>query len=220
MDLEQFVSDYVGARRPIQRVSGYLGRNQQLWDLGMDKEDINNHEAVKLKIKQMDEDFDLVMIAEDFDSSLVLLSDVLCWPLQNMTSLKLNARKKSKVQKLSLQVRNTLQDWLWADYLVYDYFITNLAQSKSKYGVENLTDRISSLALLNSDVRQACVVDVVNNTTMLTDEFVPYSKDVLGFKINKETPFCTYFGISELHFIDHVRDLQMARFRTWKENSN
>jgi hypothetical protein len=34
-----------------------------------------------------------VMIAERFDESMVLLADVLCWPLEKVVSLKVNARK-------------------------------------------------------------------------------------------------------------------------------
>ena len=142
-----------------------------------------------MKIKQMDQDFDLVMIAEDFESSLVLLSDVLCWPLANMTSLKLNARKKSKVQNLSTKVRDNLKDWLWADQMLYDYFKGKLDQKKTKLGAEQLSERISRLAKLNTDLREACVVAEVNNTKMLAQEFLPYSKDVLGFQIAPEKPF-------------------------------
>jgi len=215
MNLEKFASSYVKKRRPIPRVNSYLGRNQQLWDLGMDKEDMTNHEAVKLKIKQMDEDFDLVMIAEDFDASIVLLSDVLCWPLQNMTSLKLNARKKSKVQKLSQKVRKTLKDWLWADYMLYDHFKKKLKETKDKFGHQKMSSSISTLAQLNEDVRKLCVLDVVNNTNTLAEAFVPYSKDVVGFRMNQENQFCKYYGISEIHFIDHVREKQMERVKTW-----
>ena len=33
------------------------------------------------------------MIAERFDESMVLLADLLCWPLEKVVSLKVNARK-------------------------------------------------------------------------------------------------------------------------------
>jgi len=215
MDLDEFVAFYVQTRRPIPRVNSYLGRNQQLWDLGMDNEDINNHEAVKLKIKQMDEDFDLVMIAEDFDSSLVLLSDVLCWPLQNMTSLKLNARKKSKVQELSKEVRKTLKDWLWADYMLYDFFKKELEHKKNSFGPKKVKDNIETLKNLTAEVKAECVLEVVKNSQTLQSDFVPWSKDVLAFKIDETKDFCKYFGISENYFIDHLRDLQMDRYRSW-----
>jgi len=216
MDVEKFVTEYIGARRPIQRVNGYLGRNQQLWDLGMDQADINNHEAVKLKIKQLDEDFDLVMISEDFDSSLVLLSDVLCWPLANMTSLKLNARKKSAIEKLSDSSRKILKDWLWADYMLYDYFKKELNNKKIAMGVQNVQNGVEELKGLNSKVKADCVLEVVKNTKSLSSDFVPWSKDVLAFKIDESKERCKYYGISENHFIEHLQDLQMNRFRKWK----
>ncbi len=34
MGLEEFVDKYVRPRLPVRRVNGYLGRNQQFWDLG------------------------------------------------------------------------------------------------------------------------------------------------------------------------------------------
>jgi len=216
MDLEGFVEHYIVGKRPIQRVNGYLGRNQQLWDLGMDRDDITNHEAVKLKIKQMDKDFDLVMISEDFDSSLVLLSDLLCWPLGNMTSLKINARKKSAVEKLSPKSRKILKDWLWADYMLYDYFRKELVRKKTIFGEDRISSRVLRLKELNQKVKSECVLEVVRNTKNLTSDYVPWSKDVLAFKIDESKEMCKYFGISENHFIDYLRKLQMERLRRWR----
>jgi hypothetical protein len=34
LGLEEFVARYVKPNLPVRRVKGYLGRNQQLWDLG------------------------------------------------------------------------------------------------------------------------------------------------------------------------------------------
>ena len=107
-------------KKPIARVNSYLGRNQQLWDLGLPASQIQNQSRVEQKIAEIASDFDLVMIAEQFDESLVLLSDLLCWPLANMTSLKVNARKSSAVEKLSPKARDILREWLWADQMLYE----------------------------------------------------------------------------------------------------
>ena len=45
---------------------------------------------VCLQTAKTDDDFDLVMIAERFEESLVLLSELLCWPLEDMVYLKTN----------------------------------------------------------------------------------------------------------------------------------
>ena len=42
-----------------------------------------------------------MLLAEQFDESMVLLASKLCWPLEFVISLKINARKKSEKVKLS-----------------------------------------------------------------------------------------------------------------------
>jgi len=218
MDLEQFVHTFVAGRKTIQRVNGYLGRSQQLWDLGLRLEDLTNHLKVKEKVRQVKEDFDLVMIAEDFPSSLVLLSEVLCWPLQNMTSLKLNARKKSAKENLSQEARRILKDWLWADYMLYDFFKQELEMKKEKFGLTELSHKVDDLALLNAKLKEDCVIEVVKNTNALSSDFKPWSKDVLGFKINEHNEQCANYALAENHFIGHIRKTQTERARTWDSN--
>ena len=44
--------------------------------------------------------------------------------------------------------------------------------------------------------------------------------DVVAFKINeKDHPYCKYYGISEIHFIDHVRDTQLDRALKWEKKN-
>ena len=213
MNLEDFVHSYIEKKRPIHRVNGYLGRNQQLWDLGIARKDLTNLEAVKEKIEEINQHFDLVMIAEDFDASLVFLSDELCWPLFNMTSLKVNARKKSAVEKLSQKTRDILQDWLWADQMLYDHFKEKHDRRKEEYGLYRLESQINKLNEYNANIKTECVLQTVRkNTNILDEEYVPWSKDVVAFKINEDkNPYCKFYGISELHFIDYIRDMQVSR---------
>ena len=51
--------------------------------------------------RHADEHFDLVMISERMDESLVLMADALCMPLEDVTSLKNNARKKDKIPNMT-----------------------------------------------------------------------------------------------------------------------
>ena len=71
-----------------------LGLNQQLYDMGIPRGDLQNTVLVKQRILQADKEFDLVMIAEKFEESLVLLAESLCWPLEYLTSLKHNVRRR------------------------------------------------------------------------------------------------------------------------------
>ena len=59
-------------------------KNQQLWDLGLHTEDMENQEKVDAKIKELDSQFDFVILAEFFDEGLVILAKLLCWDLENV----------------------------------------------------------------------------------------------------------------------------------------
>ena len=50
-------------------------------------------EYVKKAVTEIDKIFDLILVSDYFDESMVLLSDLLCWPIEEFACLTLNARK-------------------------------------------------------------------------------------------------------------------------------
>ena len=58
----------------------------------MKSEFMPNKTDVMKYIKELDKQFDLVLIAEYFDESLILLDELLCWPYKDLTYLKQNER--------------------------------------------------------------------------------------------------------------------------------
>ena len=169
------------------------------------------------KVRQLDQDFHLVMIAEELEESLVLLGQSLCWPLANLTSLRLNARAPALVSNLTSESRARLKQWLWADYALYDHFKERLEERKQELGVDKLREGVKGLRKMNEVVEQECVVRKVRGARWLPEEFRPWSKDVMGFKVREERGDCRYFAMAEVHFIDTVRQEQIQRFSRWRE---
>ena len=99
-----------------------LGKNQMLKDFGLTDQDITDKNVVMDKIQEIDEDFDLIMISERFEESIVLLRDELCWDYKDVVNFKLNSKEASKKSSLSDKARQALREWLWADQLLYDHF--------------------------------------------------------------------------------------------------
>ena len=195
LDIEGFVRTYVDQDREMPRMNGYLGRNQQLWDLGL--MDTVHLDLVEAKVEEVDKNFHLVMIAEHFEESLVLLSHQLCWPLANMTSLKLNARKPSQKSALSEESRLKLKSWLSADYLLYDHFAKKLKDKMVKFGKERLAEEVAELRKSNLEVEKRCVLEEVKDTGKLSENFRPWSKDVVGFRVSSEED-CQHFAKTEV----------------------
>ncbi|KAH7931740.1 hypothetical protein HPB49_026102 [Dermacentor silvarum] len=77
------------------RTRSKLGFNQMSFDLGLEPAQFGNTSAVRRFIKELDATFDLVMVAERMNESLVLLKDLFCWDTDDVVVFKLNARQVS-----------------------------------------------------------------------------------------------------------------------------
>ena len=83
MDINQFAESHA-AQNDTRKPGAIIGKNQQLWDLGTSSLEMEDPVMVEENIARYDSDFDLVMITEYFDESLVLLAELLCWDLSDL----------------------------------------------------------------------------------------------------------------------------------------
>ena len=98
-------------------------RNLMTFDLGLSHRYFQNYTAVKNYIKFLNKEFDLVMIMDYFDESLVLLKRLLCWEIDDILYVKLNERKDNeKATRLSGSVQDNIRRWNKADVLLFNYF--------------------------------------------------------------------------------------------------
>ena len=112
-----------------------FGINQQLFDLGVEREDALSETHVNEAIASINGEFDLVMITERMFESLVLLADVLCVPLENVAILRnVNERPKDRIKHLSQKQKQTLQEFLSSDRKLYDHFLMRF-ENKIRSGV-------------------------------------------------------------------------------------
>merc|ERR1719340_506962 len=102
MDINEFAASEKAKPGTVRRENAIIDKNQQLWDLGLHTEDMENQEKVDAKIKELDSQFDFVILAEFFDEGLAIL---LCWDLEDVRYLKQNARTASKVNNITAESR-------------------------------------------------------------------------------------------------------------------
>ena len=106
-----------------RNVMAYLARNPMMFDLGLSLEYFQNLSAVSEYIQFLDREFDLVMIMDYFDESLVLMKRLLCWGIDDILHVKLNERlDKEKARRLSESVQENIKRWNKADVLLFDHF--------------------------------------------------------------------------------------------------
>ena len=96
--------------------------NSILFDFGMIPEDYGNKKKLQNLISEIDQTFDLIMILEDFNESMVLLKNGLSWNYEDLLSVKLNVHNERTKTLISEMAKNTLRKWLKESYIFYDYF--------------------------------------------------------------------------------------------------
>ena len=131
----------------MKRFVGKIGQNQMLWDLGLDE--VEDAELVGLKIHEIEKKFDLVMIAEQFEDSVLLMRKTFCWGFEDITSLKLNGRKESSKKTLNETTKQKLREYLKYDYQLYNHFKDIFRQKLNKFGEEKLKEDLQSLKKAN-----------------------------------------------------------------------
>ena len=180
-------------------------KNQLLWDLGLDVFSMYSVSKVKQKVHDLDQEFDLVLIAEKFDESLVLLQDLLCWDTKDLTYLRLNERIPAAKSKMTEKTRKLLKNWLWADYILYDHFKHKL--SAKIRNTPPMKPRLNELIAANEDIKAECVLQKGDNS-VLSGKFKMAVNIVMGYIVDESKPDCTLYAISEPHFSEIIHKRQ------------
>ncbi|XP_071959430.1 galactosylceramide sulfotransferase-like [Antedon mediterranea] len=125
--------------------------NNQIWDLGVDPKP---NVVVNETIKRLDNEFDLVMITEYFDESLLILKKMLCWEFTDILYLPRNQR--SERVPLSNNVRKKIMEWNSLDTQLYQYFLKRLQDHINNYGPSFQADLVA-FRRMTSFVYKLCV---------------------------------------------------------------
>ena len=188
IELAEYI-DALSQNRSFPRVPNLLGLNQQSWDLGVDEADFDSAEKMKEKAVELDRDFDLVLIAEKMDESLVLLAHLLCVPLSRVTSLPINVRKKQKKVKLSDFQKTRLRKRLKADETLYAHFSGRLEKRIEKFGVDKMRSAVAALRRENEALKEKCKVREMNEEDRRSEKgfgFAPVSDDVIAYDVERQ----------------------------------
>lgn len=90
--------------------------------LGMSYESIQNDAAIDKYILKLEKEFDLVMITEKMEESLILLRYLMCWQLEDIVIFDYHVRSSDVPVKLSEEDQKELRRWLKADLKIYKHF--------------------------------------------------------------------------------------------------
>ncbi|PIK58949.1 putative galactosylceramide sulfotransferase-like [Apostichopus japonicus] len=116
-------------------------KNPMLFDMGVAIEDFNSEALVKKHIKTFHKRYRLVMVAEYFEESLILLRDLLCWTTEDVVVFKLNTRKDDSIVSLTEKAKQNIRDWNNGDVLLYEHFNRTIQKTIDDYGRSRMAQR-------------------------------------------------------------------------------
>ncbi|XP_050421563.1 galactosylceramide sulfotransferase-like [Adelges cooleyi] len=178
-----------------------LGINQMNWDLGMNPEHFENVEMINNYIEMVDRDFDLIMLFEHMEASLVLLAHLMQWPLEWVAYIPLNTRNKIFKKKLTEFDRVRLNQINKADYMLYNHFKDKFKTKIKEYGVDKMKKHIGELIGINQGIMDRCVL-------AKTDK--GYGRTI-SYELKNNDTFCQYYVILELKYTSLLRSIQYNR---------
>lgn len=147
-------------RKKMKNANRYYFQNNQIFDLGLSDKNCMNETAVFRYVNYLSGQFDLVLINEYFDESLVLLRKLMCW---NWDDIVYTARN---IQSRRHSVKNGTINQLirrnnFADQYLYDFFNKTLWAKIEEYGKDFYRD-LEYFRRLSANVYDECSLkDVV-----------------------------------------------------------
>ncbi|CAN8001651.1 unnamed protein product [Ixodes hexagonus] len=209
-NLSAFVEDKKLTRALTRKraLEGRVGFNQMSYDLGFNGLLRSKPESITNFINSIDRAFDLVMITERLDESLILLKHLLCWNTSDVVAFKVNARYAEYKEELSADLKKKLSDLNHADVLLYRHFAELFERKVREFGADRMAAEVQELQAARKAYYAKCVeaeqsLDVVSTKLK--------RKDVVAFKMKDKSEECRHLTMSELDFHELVKAKQKER---------
>ncbi|XP_075251813.1 galactose-3-O-sulfotransferase 2-like [Convolutriloba macropyga] len=191
-------------------------KNVQAYNFGYnDTEKLEEKDRMEnLFVKKLENEFDLMLITDYMNESLVLLKEHFCWNLKDVLSTFKNEKRRSVYyidEETEKRREEIYRSWASLDYKLFDTFNKTFWRKIGK--INNFQEKIASYREIADKVGQFC-----NHLLNANRQNVENKERVLIIDQNKnywrenftiDEKFCT---ISALKTINYVPKLQMARY--------
>lgn len=94
------------------------------FDLGLDHKSVSDEEEIEEFIKMTEKEFDLVLIAEYFDESLVLMKRMLCWDFEDIIYVKHKIRNPIYKNNITEKQKVYINYIFYLIFSIHSSFVT------------------------------------------------------------------------------------------------
>lgn len=217
--LDQFLADPWRYYNVSEGLKNVYARNNMWFDFGFDNNARADADYVRTRLAEAERQFHLVLIADHFDESMVLLRRQLRWQLDDVVSFKLNARSQRTVSRLTPESQERAKHWCELDWRLYQHFNrTFWAQLHAEVSPHQLREELEQLRARRRELTYLCLQDPEpKNKTQIKDRnLLPYQSgnaEILGYSLrhdldNTTLRICQRMAMPELQYMAHLYSLQ------------
>lgn len=135
-------------------------RNNMWFDLGFDNNAPAEESYVRARLADVEQRFQLVLIAEYFDESMVLLRHLLRWRLDDVVSFRLNSRSQRSITSLTPESQERVKRWCALDWRLYQHFNrTFWFRVGAELGPRQLRSEVALLRARRRELTALCLQD-------------------------------------------------------------
>lgn len=143
--------------------SNHYARNILTFDFGFNNSGLSGEaeldERARAIISAVERDFNLILISEYFDESMVLLRHALCWTLEDIVSFRLNSRSEKSRKSLSAEMTEQVKKWSALDWRLYQHFNASFwRQIYTLLGRTKLLEEVELLRARRAVLEKTCLL--------------------------------------------------------------
>ncbi|XP_027563214.1 galactose-3-O-sulfotransferase 4-like, partial [Neopelma chrysocephalum] len=154
--LDAFLAHPTLFYRPGIRGNHYA-RNLQWFDFGL-PDDPKDSREIRESLEKLDRTFSLVLLAENFDESLVLLREALCWPEESVDTFAHNSRPHPKESPgISPSQAQRLRAWNRLDWELYSHLNRTFWERAESFGIPRLRREVRRLRERRERLARRCL---------------------------------------------------------------
>ncbi|XP_005090395.2 galactose-3-O-sulfotransferase 3 [Aplysia californica] len=211
----QYSGRYIGDTKP----NTVYVNNRMSVDFGFPLENFEaskrNHTKIESFLQQIDAIFDVVLIAEMFDESLVLLRRMLGWTTKDIIYMDKNVfsgqhAKPSWIQKrdYSAHIKHLFENYAAIDIALYDYFLNRFEQ-KLDQQPKDFYAEVEAFKKLKLKITSYCTI-MDNRTHPFESLHFPASEQLNEFTLTPSD--CVLMKLEERQITMKTRQVQEERF--------
>lgn len=177
------------------------------FDLGFPLSDRADMAKIFRFIREIENDFSLVMIMEYFDESLVMLKRTFCWPMRSILYISKNVRKYDKgvgkpntTDPIDKRHKGLYRKWSQIDYVLYDHFNETLWKRVARE--KRFNEELEYFRDLKRNVSLHCLAWPTLRYQVMTSEWSD------SFTVTPKT--CDRMKLSVLNYIKRLKETYHA----------